>query len=37
MLFHRPSSPELGGNYIWLAESPDRKHWGNHKMCRYHT
>ena len=29
--FHRPSSPELGGNYIWLAESPDRKHWGNHK------
>lgn len=29
--FHRPSSPELGGNYIWLAESPDLKHWGNHK------
>lgn len=29
--FHRPSSPELGGNYIWLAESPDRKHWGNHQ------
>jgi len=29
--FHRPSSPELGGNYIWLAESPDRVHWGNHK------
>lgn len=29
--FHRPSSPELGGNYIWLAESPDRLHWGNHK------
>ncbi|GHU68560.1 glycosidase [Bacteroidia bacterium] len=28
---HRPSSPELGGNYIWLAESPDRQHWGNHK------
>ena len=28
---HRPSSPELGGNYIWLAESPDRVHWGNHK------
>lgn len=28
--FHRPSSPELGGNYIWLAESPDRIHWGNH-------
>lgn len=29
--FHRPSSPELGGNYIWLAQSPDRLHWGNHK------
>lgn len=28
---HRPSSPELGGNYIWLAESPDGLHWGNHK------
>jgi len=28
--FHRPSSPELGGNYIWLAESPDRIHWGRH-------
>jgi predicted GH43/DUF377 family glycosyl hydrolase len=28
---HRPSSPELGGNYIWLAESPNGIHWGNHK------
>ncbi len=28
---HRPSSPELGGNYMWLAESPDGVHWGNHK------
>jgi len=28
---HRPSSPELGGNYIWIAESPDRLHWGNHR------
>jgi predicted GH43/DUF377 family glycosyl hydrolase len=28
---HRPSSPELGGNYIWLAESPDLRHWGNHQ------
>ena len=24
LALHRPSSPELGGNYIWLAESPDR-------------
>jgi predicted GH43/DUF377 family glycosyl hydrolase len=28
---HRPSSPQLGGNYIWLAESPDLLHWGNHR------
>ena len=28
---HRPSSPELGGNYIWIAQSPDLIHWGNHK------
>ncbi|KQM75955.1 glycosidase [Pedobacter sp. Leaf216] len=28
---HRPSSVALGGNYIWLAESPDGIHWGNHK------
>lgn len=29
--FHRPSSPELGGNYIWIAESTDLLHWGNHQ------
>jgi len=28
---HRPSSPEIGGNYIWLAESTDMLHWGDHK------
>jgi len=28
---HRPSSPELGGNYMWLAESLNGIHWGNHK------
>jgi predicted GH43/DUF377 family glycosyl hydrolase len=28
---HRPSSPELGGNHIWLAESHDGIHWGRHK------
>jgi predicted GH43/DUF377 family glycosyl hydrolase len=28
---HRPSSPLLGGNYIWLAESADLFHWGNHR------
>jgi predicted GH43/DUF377 family glycosyl hydrolase len=29
--FHRPSSPEIGGNYMWIAESPDLIHWGNHR------
>ncbi len=33
---HRPSSPELGGNYIWIAESPDLDHWGNHR-CIAHS
>lgn len=28
---HRPSSPELGGNYMWIAQSLDGIHWGNHK------
>ncbi|MEO7047505.1 MAG: glycoside hydrolase family 130 protein [Ferruginibacter sp.] len=28
---HRPSSVDIGGNYIWLASSPDGLHWGNHK------
>jgi len=35
-MLHRPSSPELGGNFIWLAESSDLLHWGNHK-CIAHT
>jgi len=29
--FHRPSSVQLGGNYIWLMESPDGIHWGHHR------
>jgi predicted GH43/DUF377 family glycosyl hydrolase len=28
---HRPSSVEIGGNFIWLASSPDGIHWGNHQ------
>ncbi|WP_038006578.1 glycoside hydrolase family 130 protein [Terrimonas ferruginea] len=28
---HRPSSVDLGGNYIWLASSPDSIHWGDHR------
>jgi len=30
-MLHRPSSIFIGGNYIWLAESPDLRHWGNHR------
>lgn len=30
-MLHRPSSVALGGNYIWLAESPDGIHWGKHQ------
>lgn len=29
---HRPSSVDLGGNYIWLAQSHDGLHWGNHQI-----
>lgn len=28
---HRPSSVDIGGNFIWLAQSPDGIYWGNHK------
>ncbi len=28
---HRPSGIDLGGNFIWLADSPDLVHWGNHR------
>jgi len=27
---HRPSGIDLGGNFIWMASSPDLKHWGDH-------
>jgi beta-1,2-mannobiose phosphorylase / 1,2-beta-oligomannan phosphorylase len=33
---HRPSSPSIGGHYIWLAESPDLVHWGQHR-CLAHS
>jgi predicted GH43/DUF377 family glycosyl hydrolase len=29
---HRPSSPQLGGNYIWLSKSTDLLHWGDHRL-----
>lgn len=34
--FHRPSGVGLGGNFIWLAFSPDLRHWGRH-VCIAHT
>lgn len=27
---HRPSGIDLGGNFIWVASSPDLLHWGGH-------
>ncbi|MCK6690610.1 MAG: glycoside hydrolase family 130 protein [Thermoanaerobaculia bacterium] len=27
---HRPSGVDLGGNFIWVASSPDLLHWGGH-------
>lgn len=33
---HRPSSQGLGGNYIWIARSPDLLHWGDHR-CIAHS
>jgi beta-1,2-mannobiose phosphorylase / 1,2-beta-oligomannan phosphorylase len=27
---HRPSGVDVGGNFIWYAESPDLVHWGKH-------
>ena len=29
--FHRPSNVYIGGNYIWVARSPDLEHWGRHR------
>lgn len=36
LALHRPSSPEIGGHYLWLAESTDLRHWGNH-VCLART
>lgn len=33
---HRPSGIDLGGNFIWVASSPDFLHWGAHR-CIAHT
>jgi predicted GH43/DUF377 family glycosyl hydrolase len=28
---NRPSGVIVGGHYLWLSESPDLRHWGNHR------
>jgi len=28
---HRPSSKEIGGNFIWICDSLDGERWGNHR------
>lgn len=28
---HRPSGIDIGGNFIWIASSPDLIHWGNNQ------
>lgn len=33
---HRPSGVDLGGNFVWIASSPDLLHWGKH-ACILHT
>lgn len=31
LCLNRPSSVIVGGHYMWLSESPDLAHWGNHR------
>jgi beta-1,2-mannobiose phosphorylase / 1,2-beta-oligomannan phosphorylase len=31
MALHRPVSEGLGGQYMWIASSPDLVHWGDHR------
>ncbi len=33
--FHRPSGVGLGGNYIWIANSDNLTHWGDHQCILY--
>lgn len=28
---HRPTGVGIGGNYLWIASSPDLRHWGDHR------
>lgn len=31
LCLNRPSGVIVGGHYMWLSESPDLAHWGNHR------
>ncbi len=31
LCLNRPSGVIVGGHYMWLSESPDLRHWGNHR------
>jgi len=31
---HRPTTPHFGALNIWVAESPDLKTWGNHRVIK---
>lgn len=31
LMLHRPSGVTIGGNFIWLARSPNLMHWGQHQ------
>ena len=31
MCIHRPSGIDIGGNFMWLASSPDLDYWGDHR------
>lgn len=31
LCLNRPSGVIVGGHYMWLSESPDLMHWGNHR------
>ena len=35
MMLHRPSGVNIGGNFIWLAQSPDLLHWGEHQCIMF--
>ncbi len=35
LALHRPSNLYIGGPFIWLARSPDLRHWGQHRCLAW--